>query len=349
MNHGEQVVNDPILATFIISIVLSWLLTSQVRKYALAKNLLDIPNVRSSHTVPTPRGGGMAIVIVLVLSGLVSLLLPNAAIHNIICLLLGTLAFSVLGWQDDKHDLPASARFLIQLLIAALSSAWLLWNVPAWSLSSAGVVILLLSTLWITWMANLYNFMDGIDGISAVESIILGVTTSYWFAMSGSISIAIICIAVAGAAVGFLRWNWSPAKIFMGDAGSLALGAFFAILAIIGATSLDIPFSAFLILYAVYLADSGVTLLTRIFKREKWWQAHRSHFYQRAVQSGFSHSQVSLAVMVINVICSVLASLLILGVVDVISAFVLTMAILTPLMFLINSRFNRFKSKDIEL
>jgi len=280
-------VNSLILAIFIFSVVLSWFLTSQVRKYALAKNLLDFPNVRSSHSVPTPRGGGIAIVIVLLLSGVLSLFL----------------------------------------------------SLPGWSLSFAGIVILLLTILWIVWMANLYNFMDGIDGISAVESIILGVTTSYWFAMSGSISIAIICIAVAGAAVGFLRWNWAPAKIFMGDVGSLALGAFFAILAIIGSTSLDLPFSAFLILYAVYLADSGVTLLSRIFKREKWWQAHRSHFYQRAVQSGFSHSQVSLAVMVINVIFSVLASLLILEVVDAISAIVVTISILTLLMFLINSRF----------
>jgi Fuc2NAc and GlcNAc transferase len=339
MSHGEQLVNSLILAIFIFSVVLSWFLTSQVRKYALAKNLLDFPNVRSSHSVPTPRGGGIAIVIVLLLSGVLSLFLPNAPINSILCLLLATLAFGVLGWQDDKHDLPASARFLVQILIAALSSVWLLLSLPGWSLSFAGIVILLLTILWIVWMANLYNFMDGIDGISAVESIILGVTTSYWFAMSGSISIAIICIAVAGAAVGFLRWNWAPAKIFMGDVGSLALGAFFAILAIIGTTSLDLPFSAFLILYAVYLADSGVTLLSRIFKREKWWQAHRSHFYQRAVQSGFSHSQVSLAVMVINVIFSVLASLLILEVVDAISAIVVTMAILTLLMFLINSRF----------
>ena len=311
----------------------------------LAKNLLDIPNVRSSHTVPTPRGGGIAIVIVLMLSGVMSLFLPQAPIHSLVCLLLATLAFAVLGWQDDKHDLPASARFLIQLLIAALSSGWLLWNVPGWSLSSGGIVILLLSVLWIAWMANLYNFMDGIDGISAVETIILGATTSYWFAMSGEISIAVICIAVAGAAVGFLRWNWSPAKIFMGDVGSLALGAFFAIIAIIGSIGLDIPFSAFLVLYAVYLADSSVTLLHRVIKREKWWQAHRSHFYQRAVQSGFSHAQVSLSVMVINIIFAVLASLLIVGAIDAITAIVVTAAILTLMMFLINSRFNRFISK----
>lgn len=311
----------------------------------MAQDLLDIPNNRSSHTVPTPRGGGLAIVIVLLLSGVVSLFLPQAPIDVLVCLLLATLAFSLLGWQDDKHDLPASVRFLIQLLIAVFASGWLLWAaVPGYSTSFALLALLLLSTLWIAWMANLYNFMDGIDGISAVESLILGATTSYWFAISGVASMAIICIAVAGASVGFMRWNWSPAKIFMGDVGSLALGAFFAIIAIIGTTRLDIPFLAFLILYAVYLADSGVTLLHRIIKKEKWWQAHRSHFYQRAVQSGFSHAQVSLSVMALNIIFAVLASLLIMGIINATAASVVTMAILMPLMFLINSRFNRIKS-----
>ncbi|MFW2439097.1 MAG: MraY family glycosyltransferase [Arenicellales bacterium] len=330
-----------ILLFFLISILLSWVLTSRVRQYALANSMLDIPNVRSSHTVSTPRGGGLAIVIVLMLSGVVSLFLPDTPVQSLVCLLFATLAFAILGWQDDRHDLPVSVRFLIQLLIAALSSLWLFWNMTGWTLSFSGAAILLLSILWITWMANLYNFMDGIDGISAVETIILGTTTSYWFAISGGISIAMICIAVAGAAVGFLRWNWSPAKIFMGDVGSLALGAFFAIIAMIGSSSLNIPFSAFLILYAVYLADSGVTLLHRMIKKEKWWQAHRSHFYQRAVQSGYSHAQVSLAVMVINLLLAVLASLVVAEVLDASIALLASLIILAPLMFLINSRFNR--------
>lgn len=205
--------------------------------------------------------------------------------------------------------------------------------------------MLLLCVLWIVWMANLYNFMDGIDGISAVETIILGAVTSYWFATAGVISFAIICIAAAGAALGFLRWNWSPAKIFMGDVGSLALGAFFAIIAVIGTVGVGLPFVAFLILYAVYLADSGITLLHRMIKGEKWWQAHRSHFYQRAVQSGFSHAQVSLAVMMLNIILAVLASLLVFDAIELYTALIMTMAILTVTMFLINSRFNRLKSK----
>jgi Fuc2NAc and GlcNAc transferase len=340
------VANVLIIITFFFSTLLSWLLTSRVRQYALKKDLLDIPNARSSHSVPTPRGGGLSIIIVLLLSAVASLFLPNAPVPLLVSLVLATVAYAILGWQDDKHDLPASIRFLFQLLIATIFTAWLAWyGTPEFTLSIAGIAIILSSVLWIAWMANLYNFMDGIDGISAVETIILGTTTSYWFAMSGAISIAIICIAVAGAALGFLRWNWSPAKIFMGDVGSLALGAFFAIMAMIGSSSLDIPFSAFLILYAVYLADSGVTLLRRMIKRERWWQAHRCHFYQRAVQSGYSHAQVSLAVMVINLLLAVLASLVVVDILDANIALLACLIILAPLMFLINSRFNRICRK----
>lgn len=335
-----------IFITFFFSALLSWLLTARVRRYALKKDLLDIPNARSSHSVPTPRGGGLSIIIVLLLSAVASLFLPDAPAQLLVSLVLATLAYALLGWQDDKHDLPASIRFLFQLLIAIFFTAWMAWyGMLDFTLSISGIAVIMSSVLWIAWMANLYNFMDGIDGISAVETIILGTTTSYWFAMSGAISIAIICIAVAGAALGFLRWNWSPAKIFMGDVGSLALGAFFAIIAMIGSSSLNIPFSAFLILYAVYLADSGVTLLRRIIKRERWWQAHRSHFYQRAVQSGYSHAQVSLAVLVINLLLAVLASLVVVGVLDANIAQLASLIILAPLMFLINSRFNRICRK----
>jgi len=329
---------------FILSIVISWLLTAQVRKFVLTNNMLDIPNARSSHVTPTPRGGGVAIVCVLLLAGILSLLLPEAPQQLLLALLFATLAYAVLGWQDDRYDLAASLRFLVQLLIAAATAGWLLWN-GASENKLLMLVMLFLVTIWITWMANLYNFMDGIDGISAVEATILGATTSYWFAISGSLSIAIICIAVAGASIGFLRWNWSPAKIFMGDVGSLALGAFFAVIAIIGSTALDIPFAAFLVLYAVYLADAGITLLTRMMKKEKWWQAHRSHYYQRAVQSGLSHAQVSLAVMMINITLALLASLVVTGILPVYMAIVMTTAILVPLMFLINLRCNRIKQQ----
>jgi len=278
----------------------------------------------------------------LLFSAVVSLFLTDAPVQLLVSLVLATLAYAMLGWQDDKHDLPASIRFLFQILIAVVFTAWMVWHgMPDFTLSMGGSVVILFSVLWIVWMANLYNFMDGIDGISAVETIVLGTVTSFWFAMSGAISIAIICIAVAGAALGFLRWNWSPAKIFMGDVGSLALGAFFAIIAMIGSSSLNIPFSAFIILYAVYLADSGVTLLHRMIKRERWWQAHRSHFYQRAVQSGYSHAQVSLAVMVINFLLAVLASMVVVDVLDTNIALLASLIIVAPLMFLINSRFNR--------
>lgn len=335
-----------ILIIFLFSVLLSWQLTSLVRRYALSKNLLDLPNARSSHSVPTPRGGGLAVIIVLLSSVILTLFYPDASVPVLVSLFLVTAAFAFLGWQDDKHDLSATLRFFLQLFIAAVFIVTMAWfGLLVFTLSIVGGISMLLSVLWIVWMANLYNFMDGIDGISAIESIMLGVVTSFWFALSGVDSLAIISIAVAGGALGFLYWNWSPAKIFMGDVGSLALGAFFAILALIGSSIFEIPFSAFIILYAVYLADAGVTLLHRMIKREQWWQAHRSHYYQRAVQSGYSHAQVSLGVMMINLLLAGLATLVVFEALDASIALLISSIILAPLMFLINLRFNRICQK----
>ncbi len=338
--------NSLLISTFLLSALLSWWLTSQVRKYALKKGLMDIPNARSLHDVPTPRGGGLSIVIVLLISIILTIPVAESSILLLVTTGLTVMAFALLGWQDDKHDLSAAGRFLIQLVIASLFSAWLLLDeTDNPSLSFVWVAAFLISVLWIVWMANLYNFMDGIDGLSAAEALILGTVTSLWFYQAGSVSLALTCLSVAGAALGFLYWNWSPAKIFMGDVGSLALGAFFAIIALIGSNFLDIPLLAFLILYGVFLMDSSVTLLFRVFKGEKWWEAHRSHYYQRAVQTGYSHAQVSLVVTGLNLLLAVLASLLVSGAITAEIALPASLIILAPLMFLINYRFNRICRK----
>jgi Fuc2NAc and GlcNAc transferase len=333
-----------IIVVFLASIALSAFLTGRVMRYAVRSSLLDIPNARSSHEVPTPRGGGLAIVIVIALATCMSVFIAGTQVSHAICLLFAIVAYGVLGWQDDKHDLSALSRFLVQVLVALSCTLYLIWSgimlMPATIIE---FILVFLAVLWITWLVNLYNFMDGIDGISGVETLVLGVVVSYWFASLAMPGLAVISIAAAGAALGFLRWNWSPAKIFMGDVGSLALGGFFAIIALIGHYSAGIPFSAFTVLYAVYLVDATITLLGRMMRKEKWWQAHRSHYYQRAVQSGLSHAQVSLGIMLINIVMALLATMIVWGLVPGFLAIAIAGAILAALMFLINSRFNRVK------
>jgi Fuc2NAc and GlcNAc transferase len=187
-------------------------------------------------------------------------------------------------------------------------------------------------------MANLYNFMDGIDGIAGVETLVLGLVTGLWFGSAGDAALAIFCLGLAGAALGFLLWNWDPARIFMGDVGSVSLGACFALLALIGSIQYELPFIAFLILYGVFLADASLTLLRRLWRREKWWQAHRSHYYQRAVQSGLSHAQVSSAVLLVNLLLAGVASLHVYRHISGWLALLLASLILAAAVFLIHSR-----------
>lgn len=328
-----------LLLSLVLSMLLAYWLTGLARKYALRRELLDIPNQRSSHSLPTPRGGGASIVIIILLSGLFAAWWqPNQA--GLLLLLVTTSStYAMLGWLDDHFDLSSLSRFLVQVFLAAGAISWLFMSEGVSFTTTVPVQLLVAAAvLWVVWMANLYNFMDGIDGIAAIEALVLSAAAAAWFGAQGANGIMIVALSVAGASAGFLGWNWSPARIFMGDVGSVALGAFFAVLALIGSTIYAIPMAAFVVLYGVFLADATVTLFKRILRREKWWQAHRSHYYQHAVQSGWSHAQVSLAVLFINLVLAVLASALLAGILTRIVTVLLACAILACTIILIELR-----------
>jgi Fuc2NAc and GlcNAc transferase len=319
--------------------LIAYWLTGRIYHYALHRELLDIPNARSSHSTPTPRGGGLSIVVVMLLSALAGTeLYPD---QSGLCYLLALtgFAYAVLGWLDDHFDLSSLVRFVVQILLACGAVGWLMtaggmalpWHVPTYQLLPVAV-------LWVVWMANLYNFMDGIDGIAAIEALVLSATSAAWFGAAGADGLMLIALAMAGSSLGFLGWNWSPARIFMGDAGSVALGALFAMIALIGSSRYAIPVAAFIILYAVFLVDTTLTLLKRIVRGEKWWQAHRSHYYQRAVQSGWSHGQVSGAVLIINIVLAGLATALVAGALNEITALTAAGAILAGCLILVDLR-----------
>ena len=217
----------------VLGFVMAWVFTSAVRRYALAAKLLDLPNERSSHTVPTPRGGGVAIVLSSLLLVLV-LGLPGFIERRLAIASLGAgLIVAVLGFMDDRSSLPARWRFLGH----AAAAAWVLWwmdripQVPIFGtlvdLSYAGPA---LCGLYLVWMVNLFNFMDGIDGIASVEAITtaLGGALLWW--LTGSGTGWLVAVLFAACVGGFLVWNFPPAKIFMGDAGSGFLGLMVALL-----------------------------------------------------------------------------------------------------------------------
>lgn len=255
------------------------------------RQILDHPNERSSHALPTPRGGGIAVTLVLL--GAWAWLGPPG-----IGLVLGPALFlAALSFADDLKSLPARWRFLAQVVAVAIVLAF--WPeergpffgdlLPYWlDLLAAGL-------LWV-WFVNLYNFMDGIDGITGVETIVIGVGVALVAAIARLNVEVFLCGATAAAvAMGFLWWNWHPARIFMGDVGSIPLGFLLGWL-LLYLASRGQPVPA-LVLPAYYLADATITLTRRALRGEKVWQAHREHFYQRAVLAGRSHASVSLRIL----------------------------------------------------
>ena len=301
-----------IAGTSIVSIVLSWWLVGRLKNYLLQQNIVDTPNERTLHEGTIPRGGGLVIVLFLILAGSLSIMLfPLKKV--VMILLISVFAWSLLSWMDDKMDLSSITRFCNQIVIA-LFIVFALSPISEVVITGSitvqfGKVAYLLTVLWIVWMANLYNFMDGMDGLAASQAIIAGITLSIWFYQAEAVAISLMCIVLSASAYGFLLWNWSPAKIFLGDVGSITLGGLFASLAIVGVNYFDMSFASFVILFSVFIFDATITLIRRALNKEKLWQAHRSHFYQRAAQSGFEHQHIVMIMILLMIMMSVLASI----------------------------------------
>ncbi|MBI3445977.1 MAG: glycosyltransferase family 4 protein [Magnetospirillum sp.] len=277
-----------------VALVLSVVGTRIALAWLLERRYLDHPNERSSHSAPIPRGGGLAVTPAILLAWGGLMVSQGMDAWNGF-LLAGAVVLLVLSWLDDRHTLAAAPRFLIHgaAVAAALAclepdalvfQGWL----PLWADR-------LLAALGWLWFLNLYNFMDGIDGITGIETACLGLGIALLAPFAAGP--ALIC---AAAGLGFLVWNWHPARIFLGDAGSIPLGFLLGGLLVQLAVSGHV--AAALILPAYYLADATITITRRLFNGEKIWQAHRKHFYQRAVQGGRSHAQVSLAIAAGNLV-----------------------------------------------
>lgn len=286
------------------SLLLSLFLTAAVRRYA-ARALLDLPNQRSLHTIPVPRGGGLAIGISFLpaVAGLTAFdLLP---ISTSVALIGGGVLVMAIGWVDDHRHVAARWRLLTHL-IAAIWAVYWLQGVSAigfgqMTLSLNGVGHML-AVVGIIWMINLYNFMDGIDGLAAGEAVTVALVAAGLLWWVGAADLALIAALLAAACGGFLWWNWSPAKIFMGDVGSGFLGYCFAVLMLASEKAEALPLTAWLILLAVFVLDATYTLASRVIRGERWYTAHRSHAYQRLIQLGHPHVRVTSAVMLVNLL-----------------------------------------------
>ena len=288
-----------LLVILAVSFFTTWLL----RRYALARSIIDIPNARSSHTVPTPRGGGVAIVLsfLLVLPLLTATGLLTWA--NMWAMLGAGSVIAVLGFLDDHGHIAARWRLLGHFAASAWALYWL-GGLPAISLIGIDFDLAWLghglAVFYLVWLLNLYNFMDGIDGIASVEAICacLGACLLYW--LGGFETLIVAPLVLAMAVAGFLYWNFPPARIFMGDAGSGFLGIILGLLSLQAAWASPKLLWVWLILLGVFIVDATVTLIRRLVRGEKVYEAHRSHAYQFASRQYGRHLSVTLAVAAIN-------------------------------------------------
>lgn len=287
--------------------LLSWLLTGRVRRYALKRNLLDLPNQRSSHTKPTPRAGGIGFVAVIITG--VFLLGQYGVLNSrqLTALLGGSFLVALAGLLDDRYGLSPVIRFTVHLLSVAWTIVWLGGAPP---LAAFGVVLEwgwlghVIMLLVLVWLINLFNFMDGIDGLTGTMTVFASLAGAALAIAENDTAGALLAMLIAAAVSGFQVWNWPPAMIFMGDTGSCFLGYMLGFCLLRSMLRTPENVWIWLILLSVFLADATVTLFTRFFRRQRWWEAHCSHTYQRLARRWRSHLPVTVLTLVIDLIWS---------------------------------------------
>lgn len=294
---------------FVLITSLTYFSISRIRPYTEHRRILDYPGERSSHTAPTPRGGGLAIVLLVLGTGL--WLVFAAGFYKGLIFLAGSAILAWLGWRDDIHSLSPRFRFLIQGIVAAISILGLGYfqvvTIPVFGELQLGGFGILITFLWIIGLTNAYNFMDGIDGMAGGVALSAGIG---WMWLSFSVGNPFsfwVALAISASSLGFLGHNWSPAKIFMGDVGSTFLGYSFSVLPLLSSDQGGDALLLGTLLMWTIITDAGVTFLGRLIRGENVFTPHRSHLYQRLVLAGYKHETVSSLYILLTLLAGLLS------------------------------------------
>jgi UDP-N-acetylmuramyl pentapeptide phosphotransferase/UDP-N-acetylglucosamine-1-phosphate transferase len=270
--------------SFLTAFLLVRVLLSRFASFAL-----DEPNARSLHQQPVPRTGGIA-----VLAGAaVSLAFGAFSLWPPLVL---ALALGALSFVDDLYGLPPTARLLAHVGAAGAFLWYVLWPIY--------VVELVVLTLAVAWITNLYNFMDGSDGLAGGMSVIGFGTYALAARLGGDTALAALCVAIAGASAGFLVYNFHPARIFLGDIGSIPLGFLAGALGVVGWRNDLWPLWFPVLVFGPFIGDATVTLVRRLIRAERLSQAHRDHYYQRMVRAGLGHRGTACISYVAMLVCA---------------------------------------------
>jgi len=293
--------------------VCSTLGTWAALRLARHRDVIAHPNERSSHSTPTPSGGGLglgvATVVALALAAILTA--PDADECGVLLLVAASAAIACwVGWRDDVRPLRPLVKMMLLTVAAgfwAIALPISTVEVPGLGEVSLGVLSIPLTLFWLAGFANAFNFMDGIDGIAGLTALVSALVFAVAGVERGSFEVVTLGAVLAGAALGFLPWNFPRARIFMGDAGSLVLGLLLALIAVIAHAERALPFPASILLLGPFVFDSSFTLVRRGLRGEKVWQAHREHLYQRLSRLWGSHVPVSLLYAGFSTVCGVLA------------------------------------------
>ncbi|WP_041654670.1 glycosyltransferase family 4 protein [Arcobacter sp. L] len=314
---------------YIILLLISFSLTSFIKNYMIKKSLVASVNERSSHTTPTPHGGGIAIAITWFI-GLFYLYFIGQIENNLFYALLFGVLISIVSFFDDIYELSPKIRLIIQAIVA-IGGLYFLGGFETLTFGIFDILNPIFTNIFaffmIIWFINLYNFLDGINGYAGSEAVFLAVTG---FILFGGNHFLVLAIAV----LGFLYWNWNKAKIFMGDVGSTLLGYNIAIFTIYYANQEPTNFWIWIILFSVYWFDATLTLIRRKLNKERLSQAHKKHAYQRLTQAGWSHYKVTNYSIGLNI----LLFTIVFFISNIFVAFLLAFVVLVLVMKFIDSK-----------
>ena len=295
-------------AAVVSCFVLAAVGTELLRRALLRSGVVDVPGARSSHTAPTPRGGGGAFVVVTTVAAVG--VIGRDAPWPTLLVVVGGVAVAAIGFIDDRRHVQPAVRLAIHgaAAVCALAGVGPPGTVGGAVLSPP--VAAALSVVAVVWVINLFNFMDGIDGIAGVQGVVVAIAIGVLAALAGDGALALTAWCLAAAVAGFLTRNWPPAKVFMGDVGSGWLGYAVAALVLAAARRVDADPLLGVLLTAVFVVDATATLVRRAVRGVSIVEAHRDHAYQRAVQLGRSHLAVTATVLTVDVGLAVVAVVL---------------------------------------
>ena len=289
----------------IATIAISFVLTHLVRKTAIKRNKFDIPNERSSHQNPTPRGGGVAVVAAFVFGLLALLIRGDIASESFYAIVLPGVLVAAIGYLDDLGRVTAARLRLIGHFVAAVIAVYILDGLPPMPVFAEtldiGLVGNIIAVLFLVWMLNLFNFMDGIDSITGVEALTSCLILTIFLINKSETELWQVPALLCAAVIGFLYFNWPPARIFLGDIGSGFIGFTIGTISLVIARSQPLITWAVIILLGVFIVDATVTLIRRLISKQRISTAHRSHAFQHLANSADRHLKVSLSIAAVNI------------------------------------------------